>query len=46
MKTKKTNDNVINVMSDNSVDRLIDDLKSLNEESEKLIYEIEHISAE
>ena len=46
MNTKKTNDNVINVMSDNSVDRLIDDLKSLNEESEKMIYEIEHISEE
>ena len=43
---EKTNDNVINVMSDNSVDRLIDDLKILNEESEKLIYEIEHISEE
>ena len=33
-------------MSDNSVDRLIDDLNSLNEEAEKLIYKIEHMRME
>ena len=33
-------------MSDNSVDRLIDELKGLNEEAEQLIEEIEHMSVE
>ena len=33
-------------MSDNSVNRLIDDLNGLNEKAEHLIYKIEHIIAE
>ena len=33
-------------MSDNSVDRLIDDINGLNEESKKLIEKIEHMRAE
>ena len=33
-------------MSDHSVDRIIDELRGLNEEAEKLIDEIEHMSVE
>ena len=35
-----------NEMSDNSVDKLIDDLNSLHEEVEQLIKKIEHMSTE
>ena len=41
-----TSNNKSNEMSDNSVDKLIDDLNSLHEEVEQLIKKIEHMSTE